>query len=70
MIEETFEFETLDSLPALGEGGNRVAWDETGRPTTTREKHWLGLYSKHDSAWRQWMVETDADRRDSLTNIN
>ena len=36
-IEETFEFETLDILPALDESGNHVAWDENGLPTTTRE---------------------------------
>ena len=61
-IEETFEFETLDSLPALDQGGNHVAWDENGVPTTTREKRWLELYGKHDTAWRQWMADTYADR--------
>jgi hypothetical protein len=61
-IEETLEFETLDSLPALDESGNHVAWDENGVPTTTPEKRWLVLYSKHDKAWREWMVETYADR--------
>jgi hypothetical protein len=66
-IEETFEFETLDSLPALDESGNHVAWDENGIPATTREKRWLDLYSKHDKAWREWMVETYADRCGSLT---
>jgi len=61
-IEETFEFETLDSLPALDEGGNHVAWDENGIPTTTREKRWLELYGKHDKAWKQWLAKTYADR--------
>jgi hypothetical protein len=69
-IEETLEFETLDSLPALDESGNHVAWDENGVPTTTREKRWLELYGKHDQAWRQWMVETYADRSRGLTFIN
>ena len=69
-IEETFEFETLDNLPALDEAGNHVAWDEDGIPTTTREKRWLELYSKHDEAWRQFMVETYADRRGNLAFIN
>jgi hypothetical protein len=69
-IEETFEFETLDSLPALDESGNHVAWDENEIPTTTREKRWLELYDKHDQAWRQWMVETNADRSVGLTFIN
>lgn len=62
-LEETFEFETLDNLPALDDSGNHVAWDENGIPTTTREKRWLELYGKHDQAWRQWMVETSPDRQ-------
>jgi hypothetical protein len=61
-IEETLEFERLDSLPAFDESGNHVAWGANGMPPTTREKRWLELYSKHDTAWRQWMVETYADR--------
>jgi len=69
-IEETLEFERLDSLPALDESGNHVAWDENGVSATTREKRWLELYGKHDHAWRQWMVETYADRAGGLTFIN
>jgi hypothetical protein len=69
-IEETLEFETLDNLPALDEGGNHVAWDEHGVPTTTREKRWLELYGKHDEAWRQWMAESYAERHRSSGFIN
>jgi hypothetical protein len=69
-IEETFEFETLDNLPALDESGNHVTWDESGIPTTTREKRWLELYSRHDVAWRDWMIETYADRCGTLTFVN
>jgi hypothetical protein len=69
-LEETFEFETLDNLPALDESGNHVAWEENGLPNTTREKRWLELYGKHEQAWRQWMVETHADRSGGLTFIN
>jgi hypothetical protein len=36
-IEETLEFERLDSLPALDDSGNHVAWDENGVPVTTWE---------------------------------
>ena len=25
-------------------------------------KSWLELYGKHDKSWRNWMVETYADR--------
>jgi hypothetical protein len=66
-IEETFGFETLESLPALDESGNHVAWRENGAPTSTREKRWLELYTK---AWREWMAETYADRCGDLTIIN
>jgi hypothetical protein len=69
-IEETLEFETLDNLPALTEGGDCAAWDVDGKPTTLREKRWLELYSKHDEAWRQWMVRTSADRSGGLQFIN
>lgn len=65
-IEETFEFETLDSLPALDEGGGHLAWDDEGKPTTTREKRWLELYNMHDKAWREWMVKTHVDQCKSL----
>jgi hypothetical protein len=58
-IEETFEFETLDSLPALDESGNHVAWDEYGVSATTLDK-----------AWIEWMVETYADRSEGLAFIN
>ena len=47
-----------------------VAWDEDGIPTTAREKRWLELYGKHDSAWRLWMVKTSADRRGNSAFIN
>ena len=67
-LDETFEFETLDSLPALDESENYVAWDENGIPTTTQEKRWLELYGKHDKAWRQWMVEAYADRCGGFDN--
>jgi hypothetical protein len=65
-LEETFEFEALDGLPALDASGEHVACDENSAPTPTREKRWLVLYSKHDSAWRQWMIETCADRERNL----
>jgi hypothetical protein len=54
-VEETFEFETLDA-----------ARDENGVSTTTREKRWAELYSKHDQAWRQWISRNHPDQRESL----
>jgi hypothetical protein len=49
---ETREFETLDSLPPSD--GDRLAWTFDGVPTTSREKRWLQLYTKHDEAWKTW----------------
>ncbi|MEA2887922.1 MAG: hypothetical protein QOD11_2282 [Bradyrhizobium sp.] len=49
--EETREFETLDSL-SPSEGGNRIAWTFGGDPTTSREKRWLELYTRHEEAWK------------------
>jgi hypothetical protein len=69
-LEETFEFETLDGLPALDDSGSHVAWDENGLPTSPREKRWLELYSKHDEAWRLWMSETNLNRSGGLTIFN
>jgi hypothetical protein len=47
---ETREFETLDSISPSD--GDRVAWTFDGVPTTSREKRWLQLYTKHDEAWK------------------
>ena len=68
--EETFEFETLDSQPALDEAGHHVDWAENGVPMPDREKRWLELYNKHETAWRQWMAKTSADRLENLTFMN
>jgi hypothetical protein len=69
-VEETTEFETLDSLPARDASGNQIAWNENGVTAATREKRWLELYGKHDQAWRQWMAETYEDRRGSPAFLN
>ena len=50
--EETREFETLDSLSPSDGSGNRIAWTFGGDPTTSLEKRWLQLYTKHDEAWK------------------
>ena len=49
---ETQEFETLDSLPPSDDSGERIAWTFGGEPTTSREKRWLQLYTRHDEAWK------------------
>jgi hypothetical protein len=61
-VEETMEFETLDGLPGLDETGDHIAWEADGMPATTREKRWLELYTKHDEAWKQWMLANYVER--------
>jgi hypothetical protein len=54
--EETLEFEKLEQLPPLDDSGH-VAWSLEGNPTTVREKRWLELYVKHDTAWETWAAQ-------------
>ncbi|HXO71359.1 MAG TPA: hypothetical protein VN838_20545 [Bradyrhizobium sp.] len=56
--EETREFETLDSLSPSDSSGNRIAWTFGGDPTTSREKRWLELYTRHDEAWKTLRSES------------
>jgi len=69
-IEETFEFETLDNGPALDATGGHAGRDESGVPTTIRERRWLELYSKHDIAWINWKTKIQADRRENSDFVN
>jgi hypothetical protein len=45
IVEETIEFEAIDTLDPFDDGGN-VAWTFEGEPTTLREERWLELYMK------------------------
>ena len=65
-IEETLEFETLDGLSASGDSAGRAASHADGIATTPGQRRWLELYAKHDEAWRLWLVETCADRVQTL----
>jgi hypothetical protein len=69
-LEETLEFETLDSLAAPDDGGNHRAPSENGIPVRAREERWLELYGKHDTAWKQWMAKARPDRRASSGFVN
>ena len=65
-LEETFEFETLDSLAALSWRGGHVLWEESGFPATKQQRRWLELYTKHDQAWSRWMADNHGkEDRDS-----
>lgn len=67
-IEETVEFERLDGLAILN-GGN-VFWQEPDLPAANPQKRWLELYTKHDSAWAQWMAERRQPKREILPFLN
>jgi hypothetical protein len=55
---ETKEFQALDSQsPSDGE---EIGWTFGGEPTTSREKRWLELYTRHNEAWR---ARTNASNR-------
>jgi len=69
-VEETFEFETLDCAATLEESDNHAGPEKDGIPTITQEPRWRELYGKHDTAWRQWMIESCADRSADLRFIN
>jgi hypothetical protein len=61
-IEETAEFEELDSLAASNARAGHVLWEKEF-PAPKQEKRWLELYAKHDKAWSKWMADTRANRR-------
>jgi hypothetical protein len=69
-LEETFEFETLDSLAALSWRGGHVLWEESGFPATKQQKRWLELYTKHDLAWITWMADSRAKEGRSSPYLN
>ena len=57
-LEETFEFERLDSQPAVAGGGAQPAREPDGLWPVAGEQRWLELYAKHEGAWRAWMAQS------------
>jgi hypothetical protein len=53
-LEETFEFERLDS--------EQVSAQESRQPDgwapVAGEQRWLELYEKHEGAWKAWMAQS------------
>ncbi|SCB27096.1 hypothetical protein GA0061098_1004228 [Bradyrhizobium shewense] len=67
-LEETAEFETLDLAPKETQVGA-----ETGAGTgaaAVDDVRWLELYSKHEGAWRVWIVQSQAGRTQDLGFVN
>lgn len=69
-IEETLEFETLDSLAALGWRGGHVLWEESGLPANKQQTRWLELYAQHERAWSEWMASTRARTAENSPFLN
>ena len=62
-LEETFEFERLDSEQASAQEGGQAAPDSRGLWPVAEEQRWLELYEKHDGAWKAWMAQSRAEIR-------
>lgn len=59
-LEETFEFERLDSEPNCSR--SETIWVERGAQPASGEQRWLELYAKHEDAWKVWMAESRVDQ--------
>ena len=59
-IEETIEFERLDSPAAHRLHVGHVLWDGRDASPAQPEQRWGELYAKHEQAWSQWMAESRA----------
>lgn len=57
-IEETIEFERLDSPAARRLTNGQVLWDGRDVVPSKPDQRWLELYAKHERAWREWMDES------------
>ncbi|MCG2631506.1 hypothetical protein L6654_33250 [Bradyrhizobium sp. WYCCWR 13023] len=58
-LEETFEFERLDSEPDAGR--TEAILIERSSQRIPSEQRWLELYSKHENAWKAWMARSRID---------
>lgn len=54
-VEETIEFERLDSPAACRLTNGQVLWDGRDVIPTWADQRWLEFYAKHERAWRDWM---------------
>lgn len=59
-LDETIEFETLDSPAARRlPNGHRIQ-DQRDLGANERGQRWLELYAKHQQAWSRWIAESRA----------
>jgi hypothetical protein len=57
-LEETLEFERLDSQPVVAAAGTQLAHEGDGLWPVAGEQRWLELYAKHEGAWKVWMAQS------------
>ncbi|MDN3274180.1 hypothetical protein QWJ07_08000 [Frankia sp. RB7] len=57
-IEETLEFERLESPTMFGIDGKHLIWNAREADPEQPEARWLELYAKHERAWSAWMAES------------
>jgi hypothetical protein len=58
-LEETFEFERLDSEQVSAQQSRHVLPDDDrGWAQASGEQRWLELYEKHEGAWKAWMAQS------------
>ncbi|QOZ54786.1 hypothetical protein [Bradyrhizobium sp. CCBAU 53338] len=61
-LEETFEFERLDSEQVSAQEG-RQSGNGRGWAPVAGERRWLELYEKHEGAWKAWMAQSRMELR-------
>ncbi|MBR0717258.1 hypothetical protein [Bradyrhizobium liaoningense] len=59
-LEETIEFETLDSPAARRLPSAHRLRDQRDVGAKERGQRWLELYAKHEQAWIRWIAESRA----------
>ena len=62
-LEETFEFERLDSQPVANLEDGRVVRDKGFLWPVTGEQRWQELYAKHECGWKAWIAQNRGERR-------
>jgi hypothetical protein len=63
-FQETLEFEALDTIPADRAYTRPEACREEAKDT--RKQRWVQLYTKHETAWREWKVSQQNSHQNGI----
>ncbi|TPQ30217.1 hypothetical protein C2U70_27125 [Bradyrhizobium guangdongense] len=66
-LEETFEFERLDSQPPASVGDKKTTRMNDRDWPVGGEQRWLELYAKHEGAWKVWMAQRRAEQPEGFS---